>query len=129
MNEFEKRIQAQIERRPSPNRTVEKHLIKDLIRAILWIDEETDAKAFFEGYVAYINKTKPIGEALKVARNNIGWCFGEGMTPEQVLMWRRTCEAAHPMLRYDEDGNPPSPEESFQTGIEWGEKIKREESN
>src|SRR4051812_10595757 len=118
MNEFEKRIEAEIERRPSPKRGVKQHLVRDLIKAVLKIKNETDARDFFDGYMDHLKIVESSDRALSIARSNIGWCFGEGMSPDKITMWRRVCEAAHPALRFSPEGNPPSADECLQAGME-----------
>lgn len=40
----------------------------------------------------------PSADAEDIARQNIGWCFGEGMDLETRRMWRTACGAYHPAL-------------------------------
>jgi len=91
------------------------HNIGDFIRAVLKINDEDTARQFYEGEVDYLNNQpdlSPIG-AEAVARANIGFCFGEGMNPEQIKMWNQVCEASHPWF----GTKLPSPEEAFEVGI------------
>jgi hypothetical protein len=76
----------------------------DLMDAIWSVDNEDDARAFFAGHVADIQRQ--IDEGVwdsrytpeEGARVNIGWMFGEGMAPERVEMWKRATGSYHPAL-------------------------------
>lgn len=118
---FEKCMQKQIE---ADREYCEKHRIEfterdvshanmgDCIRAILAIDNVADASKFYEGYVESIKRC-PDRESLPeyVAKSNIGWCFGEGMSAEHIAMWTEVI------------GNVmPTPEEAFAMGVEAAKK-------
>jgi hypothetical protein len=111
---FEQRIRAQFDHDPSTERAPGTHTIGDFIRAVLTVEDEADARRFFDGYVAWLEsqpeRTLP---ALDVARANVGWCFGEGMTPERVAMWHRLTGSAHPVF----GTSKPTPEQAFAAGM------------
>ncbi len=92
-----------------------------LVSAIMEIDDEAEAKLFYDGYVVY--QTNYPGTTLgdypaeKVVKSNIGWCFGEGMKPELRDMWVRLCGASHPVF----GTTVPSPQEALEAGIRLGE--------
>lgn len=76
----------------------------DLMDAIWSVDTEEDARRFFEGHVADIQRQVDEGvwdsryTPEEGARANIGWMFGEGMPQERIAMWRRVTGAEHPAL-------------------------------
>jgi hypothetical protein len=91
-------------------RPLDCHTVGDLMSAILSIDNDDDARRFFEGAVADIQWQIDHGlwqghnDAITSAQSNIGWCYGEGMPPERVAMWRRVTGAVHPC-----HASPPFP--------------------
>lgn len=101
------------------DRTVDRHTIGDFISAVLAVDNEQDAAAFYDGYVAFLevapDRTEP---ADSVARANIGWCFGEGMTSDRVQIWRQVCNASHPVFGVAN----PTPTEAFEAGIRYAKR-------
>jgi hypothetical protein len=99
------------------------HTISDFIGAVLDIAAEADARKFYNGYLEAARHDSGIeGEAAeKLARSNIGWCFGEGMSPERIEMWSRVCGAAHPVF----GTKTPSPEEAFAAGLKLGKEHRR----
>jgi len=106
---------------------VERFTIGTLIKAILAIDCDADAQAFFQGYTAWLgeHQSKDADSVpAQVACANIGWCFGEGMSRERIAMWRRTTPAAHPVLPITEDYQPTA-EECLDAGLRAGRKLKR----
>ena len=95
-----------------------------LVEAVLAINRDEDARAFYENYVVWLTEHLSQDSAHmpdKVACDNIGWCFGEGMAREQIAMWRRTTPAAHPVLPITEDHHP-TPEECLEAGLRMGRK-------
>ena len=98
-----------------------KYTIGQLIHAVLAIHNEADAKLFYDGYVEWIEvspETDARYTSVQVARMNIGWCFGEGMSPDKVKMWREVCNAFHPVFGSMEA--PVTPEEAISQGIKMG---------
>lgn len=96
-----------------------------LISAVLGIKKEEDMKLFFEGYVMFLIKTypeRPLKENERIARSNIGWCFGEGMNPHRKALWNKVTGAAHPIFGMSD----PSPSEAFHLGCKLGERMKFE---
>lgn len=143
MNKFEEKIVAQMrrvspwEKKPVP--TEEEALadlhengmtIGELIRAVLGIDDEADAKGFYDGYLEHMNsvpeeKRQWNGKtAEEVVRSNIGWCFGEGMTVTQRAMWVKVCDASHPVFGRMEI--EPSGAEALAKGIAVGKRMRAE---
>jgi hypothetical protein len=119
---FEERIRAEFDHDPFTERAPGAHTIGDFIRAVLAIEEEADARRFFDGHVAWLEaqpeRTLP---ALDMARANVGWCFGEGMTPEHVAMWHRLTGSAHPVF----GTSKPTPEQAFAAGMSARRKARR----
>jgi hypothetical protein len=119
---FEERIRAQFDHDPFTERAPGTHTIGDFIRAVLAVEDEADARRFFDGYVAWLEAqpdcTLP---ALDVARANVGWCFGEGMAPELVAMWHRLTGSAHPVF----GTGKPSPEQALAAGMNAARKRGR----
>jgi hypothetical protein len=74
--------------------------IGDFVREVLNIHDVTAATAFFHEYVGQLRRMPDISatDAEELARQNIGWCFGEGMSLETRRMWRTACGAYHPVL-------------------------------
>jgi hypothetical protein len=95
--------------------------VGDLMSAIFSVDNDDDARAFFDCYVADIQtqmdagKWQGQGTAIDAARSNIGWTTGEGMAPERIEMWARVTSSAHPILGYL-GGPPRSAAEIVQAG-------------
>lgn len=86
------------------SRQTDVHTIGDLVRAILAIDNDEDAARLYRGHVEDIQtqmddgKWEGQGSAVDAAKSNIGWCYGEGMAPERIEMWRRVTGAVHPVF-------------------------------
>jgi hypothetical protein len=103
-----------------PTAPLGRFTIGHLLDAIMSIDNEADARDFYESYVKWIEEhDESVFMPGQVAAQNIGWCFGEGMAPERIAMWRRATPAAHPVLPITED-NTPSAEECFEAGKRLG---------
>jgi hypothetical protein len=105
------------ERSPEHNAT-----IGDFINAVLEIHNPTDALKFYESYVEHLGKVlDPLQyNAEDVAKKNIGWVFGEGMSQELKDMWIILCGATHPVFGQEKH----SSFEVFKMGLEMGRKIK-----
>lgn len=108
--------------------------VTGLISAVLKIDNPEDAIRFYEGYVEFLSFK--IGShpatvedartrAERIARSNIGWCFGEGMTEERMAMWATATGATHPVFGQGK----LTLEEIFKRGVEMGEKWKKGDSD
>src|ERR1035437_2614466 len=93
------------------------HTIGHLIGAIMSIHNQTDAQEFRESYLAWV-KEHPTDSRYtpeQMVNMNIGWCFGEGMDPKDIAMWR-VLGGTHPIF-----GTAlPTPEKVFQMGVELG---------
>jgi hypothetical protein len=78
--------------------------VGDLMDAIWSVDNEEDARLFYAGHVANIQRQIDAGvwesqySAEEGARADIGWMYGEGMTADRIAMWRRATGAEHPGL-------------------------------
>lgn len=74
--------------------------IGDFVREVLAIHDVTKATAFFHEYVEHLRQVPGTSatDAEELARQNIGWVFGEGMSLETRRMWRTACGAYHPVL-------------------------------
>jgi hypothetical protein len=130
---FEQCIQKQIDedRRRSKEhgwdfkeRTIAKHIIGDLIRAVLEIDNPDNALKFYNGYLEYLNDLPEEDKSNdytmeQIAKANIGWCFGEGMAQNRIQMWNEVTLATHPFF----GTITPTPHEAFKAGVEAGTKI------
>lgn len=106
---------------PVDERSADTFSIGDLIATVLAVDDEEDARWYYAGYVAYLKRLpaeRKSGRYIEeqVARMNIGWCFGEGMTDERIAMWRRVCGAYHPIFGAMEPGTRPSAEQAYDAG-------------
>lgn len=89
------------------------HTIGALVSAVMAIEEDEDARRFFEGYFLWQTEHGRDGDDPgEVVRSNIGWCFGEGMARAQVEMWQRVCGAAHPIF----GSAIPTAEEAVEAG-------------
>ena len=99
----------------------------DFIRAVLYIDNAEDAKAFYDGYLELMSELtdeqKDGYTPEQLAKLNIGWCFGEGMKTERVKMWHNITGAAHPVF----DAMTPTAEEAFAAGVKMGEEMNAKE--
>lgn len=92
----------------------------DFITAVLAIDDTDDARRFRDGYLEIMAADGVSPErAQELASANIGWCYGEGMAPERVVMWRATTGAVHPV--FGSMVTPPTPEEALEAGRRLGE--------
>ena len=119
MNKFEERIEAAIKRQRHPDQELPEgvHTIGEFISAVFTVENAEDAKEFYDGYLEYLHKQPDLeGEPKRIARSNIGWCFGEGMVLEKIKMWSRTCGASHPVF----GTGIPSPKEAFEAGKKMG---------
>jgi hypothetical protein len=121
---FERKIHQQAG--SDPTTSLGRFTIGHLIDAIMSIDNEVEAREFYESYVKWIQEhEEPRRTSVflpgQVAAQNIGWCFGEGMAPERIAMWRRATPAAHPVLPITEDSTP-SAEECFEAGMRLGQR-------
>ncbi len=108
-------------------------ILGDFYTAVLKIDNEEDARKFFDSYEAFVEASpKPEGldskgrpyktrTSREVAAANIGWVFGEGMTPERVAMWAAATPAAHPAF----GTTMPTPEKALAIGIAEGQRQKK----
>jgi hypothetical protein len=74
------------------------HTIGDFIRAVLAVENAGDARLFYDGYLEWgrLHYTSTDQPPEQIVSANIGWCFGEGMSPEKIAMWPR--EAKHPVF-------------------------------
>ena len=126
MTFFEQRIQAQIDKSrllslrngwSFTERTARYHLTGDFIRAVLEVETEEDALAFFDSYLSWQRLYYP-EDAEAVVQNNIGWCLGEGMVPARIEMWVRACAASHPIFGQRQS----SPEQAFALGKQYATK-------
>lgn len=59
--------------------------VDDFIKAVLAIDNERDMRLFVEAYLGFLQK-KGVQNIEQVMRDDIGWCFGRGMTEERARM-------------------------------------------
>lgn len=87
--------------------------IGDLASAVLAIDDPETARDFYRGYLSYLINLPdavPDRNVADIAKANIGWCFGEGMTDERRAMWREACGATHPV--FGAMVTRPSPEDA-----------------
>lgn len=95
-----------------------RHTIGDFVRTVLAIDNEQDAKSFYDWQVQWVqgqidNGTwKSDTTAEQAAKMNIGWCYGEGMSPDRVQMWVKVCDASHPIFGI----TTPTAEQAFEAG-------------
>jgi hypothetical protein len=88
------------------------------IEGVLSVTCKEDAELFLEGYIMYLMLIRPereIKETERVARNNIGYCFGEGMCLPMKLMWKEI-GVTHPFFGVAN----PTPEEAFAAGVKLG---------
>jgi hypothetical protein len=101
--------------------------IGDFIRAVLRIDNPEDARRFYQGCVAYTQAQIDSGKwearhtPIEAANANIGWCFGEGMAPERITMWREVSGACHPVFGIS---LPSSPQAAFDAGVQHARNTK-----
>ncbi|MBU2051259.1 MAG: hypothetical protein KKH61_20120 [Gammaproteobacteria bacterium] len=119
MNLFETKIKEQVLKR-RPDLIIEEGVFSmgEFIRAVLSVNSPEDAKGFYQGYLEYLSKFhKTEEEVERVARSNIGWCFGEGMSTEKIKMWSET-GSNHPVFGL----SIPTLKEAFRAGIKLGGK-------
>ncbi len=96
----------------------------EFIDEVLAIDSPLEARRFFEEYVAILERARASLDrsAEEIARQNIGWCFGEGMPKERRAIWREACGAFHPNLgAMIEDMEP---EAVLAAGLEAGRRAR-----
>jgi hypothetical protein len=137
MTFFEQKIAEQIEKDKAyrkkngfddPKRSNGRHTIGDFVSAVMKIDNKTDAALFYRGYLEWLSKLpkkeKEGSENLtdeQVAKSNIGWCFGEGMSSKKIEMWNKVTGAVHPIF----GTMIPTPEEAVKAGMKIGAKLKK----
>lgn len=95
----------------------------EVISAVLKIDTPEAATEFYAEYVADLqqNNGRSLEAAASIARSNIGWCFGEGMSEERKKMWKKVTGAKHPVLRR----SSPSLEETVAAGVALVAKMRK----
>jgi hypothetical protein len=94
----------------------EVHTIGDFIRAVLSIGNKEEAAEFYQDLLQYISRQKELSDTPEnIAKANIGWCFGEGMSEDRRAIWREVCGAAHPIFGSMKNMEV-SPEEAFEAG-------------
>jgi hypothetical protein len=99
MDAFEVAIKKQQDQRTFRGHLWPEHTIGDLMSAIFAIQEPSEAKDFFESYLAWQRHQPPDPRWTpeQVVRANIGWCFGEGMEQKYVEMWAQL-GGSHPVF-------------------------------
>lgn len=130
MNKFEEQIRKALERRRgigvASSIELREHNLGEFISAVFSVDNEKDAKEFYDGYVEYLKvelakKPDPHGmTAEQIARGNVGWCFGEGMQQKKVAMWSKI-GASHPVFGV----SVPTPTEAVDMGVKKGETMRK----
>ena len=90
------------------------YTIGAFVSAVMKIENPSDAKDFWDGYLIHQTAASPDLDARDTCRSNIGWCFGEGMANERKQMWIEVCGASHPVF----GTMTPTPEEAFQAGLD-----------
>ena len=90
-----------------------------VVDAVMGIHDEETARAFYEGYVAYEAHIPSRHTPEELVRSNIGWCFGEGMEPQDKAMWIRVCGASHPVFGQAD----VTFKEAFARGIRMGKEA------
>jgi hypothetical protein len=97
------------------------------IAAVLSIHDPEEALLYYRGYVNWLkqDRTAKRGLAEEIAKESIGWCFGEGMPSEDIKMWIETTGAYHPAFG---TRKPEDPQILFQMGVELGERLRRGEN-
>lgn len=114
MNKFEEEILKSKKNSGKPETMEDGYTIGELVSAVMRIDNENEAKAFYDGYVEHLGKLPDLEhEPKRIAQSNIGWCFGEGMAPERIGMWVDVCNATHPVF----GTSMPSPQEAEKAGF------------
>lgn len=73
--------------------------IGELCSAVFVIETDADARRFFVGYAEWLSRQPDLSDdPFDVAKSNIGWFFGEGMSKYRIEMWVRACGAIHPVF-------------------------------
>jgi hypothetical protein len=93
-----------------------KMTIENLISAVFSVDTQEEASTFYEGYLVWLLKQADVSDiehTRSVAKANIGWCFGEGMSQEKRELWR-SVGASHPV--FGSMQTDPSPKEALDAG-------------
>ncbi len=92
-----------------------RHSYGAMFDAVLTIDNPTDAKKFFDGYVEWLSEQDELtDDPAYVAKHNIGYMFGYYSEPEKYEMWMKATGVKHPI--FGKDLHNISPEEAFWTG-------------
>lgn len=95
------------------------HTVGQFISAVLAITNEAAAAEFACDYVKWLSLRGDLkSPADEIMRSNIGYCFGEGMAEDKILMWRKVCGASHPWF----GKVMPTPEECLVLGRKLAEK-------
>jgi len=100
----------------------DKMTVGEFVSAVCSIHDKEEALAFVESYRAYLIAHPPENGAdpADLIMFNIGWCFGEGMRPQDRLMWHGVCGARHPVFGME----TPSFKDALMTGVSMGQAIK-----
>ena len=126
MNKFEEEILRSKKNENKPETMGDGHTVGQLISAIMRMKTALEIKEFGDGYRAYLEalpiekRAAPVDELLK---QNIGWCFGEGMAPEIVRMWQEGLGAFHP---FDLAGK--TQDEVLEAGMKYGAEMREREA-
>jgi hypothetical protein len=99
------------------------HAIGEFVGAVLAIDNEADAAAFAERYLEWLRE-RPNGKYSpeQLLKDNIGWCFGEGMSSDRIAMWNKICGASHPVFVTQR----PTVEQAIEAGFKMAEAMKED---
>lgn len=81
-----------------------------LCDAVFAVETEDEAKKFYDEYIAYLKRQPGCDRPIYIAKANIGWFFGEGMSQDKIDMWVRATGAFHPVF----GAKAPSIEEAFE---------------
>jgi len=98
----------------------------DFVSAVLRITESSKARRFYSGYIQWLRgRTDREATPEETAQINIGWCFGEGMPPEQQRMWNKVTRSEHPVfgMALSSDTRPTA-DEILEAGKRVGEASK-----
>ena len=126
MNKFEEEILRSKKNENKPETMEDGYTIGQLISAIMRMKTALEIKEFGVGYRAHLEalhtseSAAPVDEILK---QNIGWCFGEGMAPEIVRMWQEGVGAFHPFGL-----DVKTPDEALEAGMKYGAEMREREA-
>ena len=122
MSRFEDEVLRSKRNENKPETMEDGYTIGQLISAVLRMKTALEIGEFGAGYRAHL-EALPIEKCAAgvddIVQQNIGFCFGQGMAPEQVRMWQEGVGAFHPFGL-----DVKTPDEVLEAGMKFGAEMR-----